>query len=237
MSDERSQNRLDRLADRSSLKRSENPHTYTRFVSILRWLMPLSVVVILAALFLWPMFESQYGNSYIPEVSSSEGTGQEIDPSQVQNQLLDATFEDVDDKGRPYIVGAKKAIQSQTNQNIVLLESPYGEMDIDEETSLQVKAAQGRYHQLEQKLTLFGQIALSLSDGSKAETAELTVNAKSGEAMTETPVSIQTPDMFLTAENGLHVTNFGDEAVFRGPVLIRVDMKEDQTIFGRGSAE
>ncbi|MCM2342964.1 MAG: LPS export ABC transporter periplasmic protein LptC [Alphaproteobacteria bacterium] len=186
--------------------------TYTRFVKVMRLLLPLAALLVVAVVMAWPKME-QAITPLTPENVS------ETPQAMTQNELINPRFEGTDSRNNPYVLIAQRATQSAQNPDIMLLESPQGDITLGTEDKLIITAHKGTYRQNAGKLLLEGDVHLTHSNGYQMDTTRLSVDVKAQESRTDQPVVITGPAATLHA-TGMDARNNEGLIVFTGPATL-----------------
>lgn len=206
--------RRQRLA-RAGLSNAGYNAKYSTFIRWARLVLPTVAVMITAVVFTW---SNSRNENLIPSA----------DPSMVQatvgkNELLNPRFESTDEKKQPYTITAKRALQGETNEELVMLEEPVADMLLNSGNWIAIKAQQGAYRQDSKRLLLRGDVRLYHDLGYQMETAQLHIDLENDTAWSEDPVSGQGPAGTLKA-TGLKASTRDGTLLFTGPAeLILTD--------------
>lgn len=216
MSDESGQKqlraeRLSRLI-RSDQQRVVHSHTYTKFVKAMRWALPALAVVIIAVVMAWPKMETAITPVTPQDVSSNQ---QPVS----QNELINPRFEGADSANNPYVLTATRAVQSQNNPDILLLDAPIGDIDLANQDKIKITAIKGSYRQAAGVLFLEGDVKVKHSTGYDLDTTRLMIDTKARETRTDQPVTILGPAGTLNA-SGMDGRNADGILVFTGPATL-----------------
>lgn len=186
--------------------------SYTRFVKIMRLILPMAALLLVALVMAWPKMEQSI-TPLTPENIS------ENPQSVTQNELINPRFEGADSQNNPYILIAKRATQSANNPDILLLESPNGDITLGAEDKLAITALKGTYRQNAGKLLLEGDVHLVHSAGYVMDTSRLSIDVKAQESRTDQAVTITGPAAKLNA-TGMDARNNEGLIVFTGPATL-----------------
>lgn len=186
--------------------------SYTRFVKIMRLVLPLAALLVVGVVMAWPRME-QAITPLTPENISQ--TPQAI----TQNELISPRFEGADSRNNPYILIAQRATQSAQNPDIMLLEQPQGDIDLGDADKLLVTARKGTYRQNAGKLLLEGDVRLTHSNGYQMDTSRLSIDVKAQESRTDQPVTVTGPAAALQA-TGMEARNNDGLLIFTGPATL-----------------
>lgn len=184
---------------------------YSRFVRVMRFVLPLMAVVLTAVIILWDEMgvhvKQAEQEKFIPEAEQARG------------ELLNPRFDSVDTEGRPFTVTAARAVQDGNNPKIVNLEDPHAEIKIAADELIQGQARQGAYEQEAGRLFLSHAVSLHHNAGYKLESEELRVDLKTGAAFSDLPVHVTGPAGTIEAL-GLEAYNDRGVLIFQGPARL-----------------
>ncbi len=198
---------------------------YSKFIRTMKMAIPLIAVIMIVIVFVWSTSE----NDYMPPPADKHET-QTIG----KNELIDPHFESVDDKKQPYTIKAKRAIQGEENDNLLVLEEPLGDMVLEDDTWLAIQADQGAYRQDNQRLLLKGNVHIYHDQGYQLTTDQLHIDIKNNTMWTKDPVSGHGPAGTINAlgmrgDMNTGVINFEGQAK-----LILNDTNEAGSLLGKG---
>ncbi len=189
---------------------------YTTFVHIMRLALPMVAIGIIGLLLSWPRVEETMAP--IPEQAA--GMPQTVG----KNELVNPRFESMDDKKQPFTITAQRAVQSDNDPSVVLLESPVADITLTGGTWLAAEAERGAYRQNADRLLLQGKVRLYHDEGYEVTTRKLLVNLKSRQAWSDEPVFGQGPAGTLQA-TGLQAHAATGQLIFTGPVKLVLNRK------------
>ena len=205
------QERLERLSRFSADKQVTHSAGYTSFIRRMRLFLPLVAVCIIVALMAWPDRQSTIA---ILEESQKESL-QTIR----KNELSSPKFESVDSKNQPFTITATRAVQADDDADILLLERPLGELQLNTGGRVTLQSESGKYWQELEQLQLENNVELKNSDGYTMSTAKLDIDMEAGTARSDVNVSGFGPAGTLTAK-GLQANNNEGVLVFNGPARL-----------------
>lgn len=203
--------RLSRLI-RTEQNRVVHSKAYSRFVKAMRWALPSVALVIVAIVMAWPKMEAA-----IAPVTPASMT--ESQQPATQNELINPRFEGVDSNNNPYTLTATRAVQSQQNPDILLLDVPVGDVDLGHAEKMIVTADKGNYRQNAGVLYLDGNVKVKHSNGYDMDTTRLMIDTKARETRTDQPVKIVGPAGTIDA-TGLDASNAEGLVIFTGPATL-----------------
>lgn len=204
---EERQGRLDRLS-KSGSSATYNKK-YSVFIRWMRLVLPMVAVAIMAVVFTWTT-----GKEEIADIAKEVAL-----PTIGKNELLNPKFESRDDKKQPYTIIAKRAIQGETNDDLVILEEPLADMLLKSGSWLAVKAEQGAFRQDNKRLLLKGNVELYHDDGYQMNMSLLNVDMAANTAWTDVDVEGHGPEGTIEAK-GLEADSEKGLLIFNGPAKL-----------------
>ncbi len=174
-----------------------------------KWLLPVVALGLLASIALWPEFERQTDEARVAvrRLSHVEGSG----------RLVNARYQSVDERGRPYTVTAASAVQAGPKR--VNLTTPKGDITLQNGSWLMVQSKHGVYLQHTGQLDLSGNVLLYRDDGTTIRSATASVDLKRGGAASSDDVSAEGPFGTLDA-SGFALVDKGSTIQFTGPARL-----------------
>jgi lipopolysaccharide export system protein LptC len=176
--------------------------SYTRFVTLMKVLLPLLALGLMALLAAWP------------RLSGTEQDG--VRPRDTGDlEMMKAHYLGTDKDNRPFSVTADRAMQSSNEPGVLDLVRPEAEMTMQDGSWALIKAERGRYNDTTGKLLLLGKADLFHDKGYEFLTDEVHVDVSEGIAWGDRPVVGQGPFGELKAE-GFRLFDHGATIVFTG---------------------
>jgi len=129
-------------------------------------------------------------------------------------KLIDARYNGVNEKGRPYTVTAATAWQADPER--VGMTMPKGDITLENGTWLMLTAKQGTFLQHLNQLDLTTDVTLYRDDGTTMHTETASIDLKEGAAGGADPVHVEGPFGVLDA-HGFTVMDKGAAIDFPGP--------------------
>jgi len=162
----------------SLAQRSARRHSL--LVRILRWLFPLTGLLILAGMIgLVVLFNVLSGFGASNMMLTSEGL------------VMDQPELSGHDGERSYKVTASRAIQRLSDPRIIDLETIRADIVLSEDQSADIIALKGTYNNAAERLRLFEGVQLEWSEGYKVDLVEVEIDLNNGALSTSEPVSIR----------------------------------------------
>lgn len=177
---------------------------YSRFVGVMKVVLPLAALALIAMIAVWPALREQEQ----PMVQALE---KEPDLLQVTAPVLIGT----DDDDRPYSIAAARANQGAEGPHIVELSRPQGEIATRDGDRIRLQAEIGRFDRDSKQLHLTGDVRLANDDGYRFATEEAFVDMDTQSAWGDRPVLGQGPMGEIRSE-GFRIENNGATVIFTG---------------------
>jgi lipopolysaccharide export system protein LptC len=175
-------------------------------ITVTKWLLPMAAMALLASIALWPEVE----DSAIKARMRMSHVSGDVDGG----KLLDARYNGVDEKGRPYTVTAATAWQIDPER--VGLTMPKGDITMESGTWLMLTSKEGTFMQHQNQLDLAKDVTLYRDDGTTMHTQSASLDLKAGAAAGSDPVHAEGPFGVLDAQ-GFTVMDKGAAIDFPGP--------------------
>lgn len=175
-------------------------------ITFAKWSLPAVAVLLLGSIALWPEVQSALGPTH---VNMAHLTG-EVEGG----KLIDARYNGIDQRGRPYTVTAATAWQIDAER--VGLTMPKGDITLENGTWLMLSSKEGTFLQHQNQLDLVKDVTLYRDDGMTMHTASASIDIKAGAAAGSDPVHVEGPFGMLDAA-GFAVMDKGAAIDFAGP--------------------
>jgi lipopolysaccharide export system protein LptC len=219
MSTERAQEQTDPHAHRiisadEQQRAFRSARRHSQRVNILKWGLPVFAIALMIGFVGW-VIDNQPAPVEAP-VEEAAAILQK-DELVMQNPKLNGFAE-----GRAYEVLAERAIQKVATPDIVDLEQLQARITDEQERWAHVTASKGHFNQTEETLALDGDVQVTSSLGYGLGTEEVEIEMKKGYMRTLSPVSIQSKDILLSADQ-LEAIDNGEHFRFTGRVTLNID--------------
>lgn len=181
--------------------------SYSRFVGVLKVLLPATAAGLIILVIAWQHF-IQIGDPteiILPEVDLKGG----------EVSVLNPRWNGVDNEDRPFTVTADLVSQSKLDRNLYELELPKADITLKDETWLALTARAGRFFYEEQQLELTGDVDMFHDQGFEIRTETASIDLKTKDAWGDSPVEGHGPAGRLNAE-GFRITLEGARIIFTG---------------------
>lgn len=203
--------RLERLTRKSFGEQVLVGQGYSRFIRRARIVLPVLAAVIAAVVFSWNTI-TEHDVSVVKDAA-------EMPRQSGKNELLNPRFESTDDKNQPFTITAKRAVQDETDADVLLLDMPTGDLLLNSGNWLAVRAQQGAYGQVAGTLKLTGDVQMYHDSGYQMSMPLIEMDLKNQTAITDQPVQGFGPDLKLQAI-GLKANAKSGDLIFTGPARL-----------------
>lgn len=193
---------------------------YSRFVGLMKVVLPALAAGLVVLVIAWPQLNINSDRFRLG--ISHLGFGQPDNLS-----MVNARFNGIDEKNRPFTITADLATQSSENENLIALELPKADMTLQDGAWLALSARAGQYDQDREQLALNGDVSLFHDNGFEMHTESATIDLAGGVARGEAPVEGQGAPGMIAGE-GFEVLDKGQRIIFTGKsrLLIMPEAKE-----------
>ncbi|MGB0719940.1 MAG: LPS export ABC transporter periplasmic protein LptC [Bdellovibrionales bacterium] len=213
--DVHTQNPADRLAYIGTAV--QNTYTYNPFYSklirSLKIILPIFAGALIILIFNW----EQFNRDTIEPVKNEMEIKAEAEDA--KNELLNPRFESLDDKGRPYVLTARRAVQGEDQNDWVQLEQPAGQTDFDGGVRASITADQGAYSQQDEYLKLNENVTLTYDQSYVMTMETLDIDLNRQTAQSDSPIDAKGPEGTLKA-TGVRADQHTQKVVFPGPATL-----------------
>lgn len=182
--------------------------SYSRFVFLMKVVLPTVAVVLVALIVVWPQFkvdETRFKLGFARLKATEVG-----DPS-----LVNARFVGADSEDRPFSITADLAKHVLEKEATVELEMPKADIVADDGSWLVLTANSGFYDRAQKTLDLDGSVNMFHDSGFEFTTDSARVDLTDGIAEGSAPVRGQGPFGTLRSE-GFRMEERGDRIIFTG---------------------
>lgn len=191
---------------RPSLKRIGT--RYTRFVGMMKLVLPVTAGILMIMVVVWPQFrELPTGFRLGPaEIKIDESGGQNV---------VNARFTGTDSRNQPFTVTASALAQESTSSDTATLKNPKADVALQGGAWVVISAPRGSYRRKAQLLELDGGVTLFHDGGYEMRTGSATFRLAQGEAHGDDPVTGHGPLGLLNA-SGFRILDGGARILFTG---------------------
>ena len=188
--------------------------SYSRFVGMMKLLLPLLAFGLAVAVVIWPNEFRQETGFHLTYVSGADGGAAEL-------TMLRPRYLGTDAHDRPFVVTADRATQDPQDQRLITLVNLQADMSMTDSRWFTVMANKGIYHQQRNYLRLQGAINLFSDQGYEFNAQVAEIDLRLGKAVSNRPVQGQGPFGTLRADR-LKVEDFGQRLLFSGNVKMHI---------------
>lgn len=207
----KNEGRLGKLKPRDTRAAKAHSARYTRNVDLLRWLLPVIIIVGLGVLLLWPMWQANRISAVMVD--------------EIPNLMIESlNLTGVDEKGHPYALTADRALQAANTKNLIDLEKPKGEQTLEGGSWVAAHADRGRLDQNTKKLWLGGNVEIFHDKGYRFLSQEMNVDIPKSTAWGDQPVLIQGSFGQITG-TGFRLLDGGKSIIVTGPATAKLDLQ------------
>lgn len=193
--------RLDAPARPRPRDRRRRVRDYSRFVTAMKFVLPVLAAGLIALLAFWSQIRIEEGRFRIGSAS--------IAPTDIDRlSMVNPRFQGIDDQNRPFTVTAAEASQVKGNDDLIDLVRPQADITMENGSWMAVSADSGRYQRSTRQLKLDGRVSLFQDQGYELHVNSIAVDFAAGSATSDTSVVGQGPAGELSGE-GLKVTDKG----------------------------
>lgn len=185
---------------------------YTRFVGMMKLLLPMIGLGLIIAVLAWPNgHEQDRGFTVSFSLSHDDAADRLV--------MLNPRYIGTDSEQRPFTVTADTATQDPEDQRRVTLRTLQADMTMKDGAWLTVMASGGVYHQGRQTLRLDGPVNFFSDQGYEFHAEEAMIDLAAGGATSEQPVYGQGPFGSVRSDR-MTVSQHGQRLVFDGNVTM-----------------
>ena len=182
--------------------------TYSHFVFMMKFILPIIALTLILLVFLWPHLASEDLRFRIGFAAIKASISKE--PS-----MLNPRFVGTDSYNKPYSVTADLARSIGDLGTTIELEMPKADVTLDNGTWLVLTANSGLFAHLENNLNLKGMVNLFHDSGYEFQTEKAVINMVSGVATGNMPIQGQ-GDFGLLSAQGFRLVDKGKTIYFKG---------------------
>lgn len=181
---------------------------YSRFVALMKVLLPLVAFVLLVLVAAWPYLDAADSRFRIGFAALKAREA-------ASPRMINPRYVGLDKDHRPFSVTADLASDETGGAAVIALEMPKADITLDDGSWLVVTSEAGVYSRDAQNLTLAGDVTLYHDSGYEIRTAAADVDLTAGTASGNEPVAGHGPFGDLRSE-GFHLRDKGKVITFTG---------------------
>jgi len=200
--------------DSEDAVRRSRSRAYTRFLTILKFLLPTVAIALVAVVVFWSHLRPsvdrfRLGSAVFREFEDDE------------HAMIHARYVGVDRKGQPFSITSETVSYIDPDGTKMQLETPEADITLTGGAWVVVTADSGLYDRDGGSLELTGAVNMFHDDGYQFRTTEAIIDLEAGTALGSKPVEAQGPFGEISAE-GFMVLDEGDTVLFEGQAKMRV---------------
>lgn len=181
---------------------------YSRFVGVMKVLLPSLAVVLLGLVVAWPRLSNDENRFQIGFANISQQAVENL-------QMVNARYYGIDNRNHPFTVTADLAKEEQPRSGVMLLERPKADFATRDGNGVYVEAVRGYYHQKEQILELEGEVSLFHDEGYELHTEKASIDLVRSVAEGHVPVTGNGPQGRIQGQ-GFRIVEKGRQIVVLG---------------------
>lgn len=219
----------DKYKEGDEISRAEN---HSKRVKFLRKIIFRVIILMVVLIIVWPLTVRNlqgYKVNFLSEKENAEestvSNGLEPKEKEVEDipVMLKPRFYGSDDNGQPYSISADSGVS--VSEKKVVLSNIEGNMNLKDNSRLEVSSAHGDYFLKEKEVSLIGDVRISIDRGYDFKTNTAYIMFKENMATGSEKVEI-TGIMGDIVSNGFTIKNSGDEIFFFGGVDLTSNPEE-----------
>lgn len=187
---------------------------YSRFVRLMKVVLPVGAAVLVAAVLAWPGDDDKSTDFQLSLMDLNRSEAGELGMSK-------GRFIGTDTRNQPYVITAEGARPDGINSMNVTLNTLQADLSMQDGTWLSITAPAGHFDRTAEQLKLTGPVDIFSSNGFELHTPEALVDMKTGTARGDATVEATGPMGHLTAQ-GFVFERSGQRFVFTGKVRLVV---------------
>ena len=188
--------------------RARQPKWYSRFVQMMKFLLPTVALLLIALILVWPYLKTEDIRFRISFAALT--ADQTEDPS-----IVNPRYIGIDKDNQSYSITADLARKLAQGSMTVELEMPKADITLEDGSWLVVTAENGVFKRTEKTLNLIGAVNPYHDSGYEFRTAKARIDLAKGIADGDTPIRGQGPFGDLQAE-GFRLIDKGKTIIFTG---------------------
>lgn len=192
------------------------PKSYSRYVSLMKVILPMGIITAIGLTFAWPYIIS-HDKEELVLIDSSQ-------PEIQENRMIRPHYVSTDEKGQPFHVDAEWAKQNtQASSDLI---NPSGTLETEEGETLNLQAKEGHYNSESKYLDLEGKVTLTSTDGYRVQTEKAHVTFDNSVVEGDSFVEGEGPAGKLRGQNGFRIESKSEGKkiiTLKGPSRIEIN--------------
>jgi len=186
----------------------------SRFVGVMKFVLPMVAALLVAAVIVWSGGASRDQGF---RLSFASGEGEAVP----EPGMMNARYMGTDSRNRPFVITAQRADITPEDPDTIVLHTLQADLTLESGAWIALTARSGVYHRRLETLRLEGPVSLFSDDGFEFNAQSAEVDLAGGSVASDRPVSGQGPLGLLDA-GGFRVIDQGNRLFFSGGVKLVV---------------
>jgi len=187
---------------------------YSRFVNLMKVVLPATAVVLLGLVVAWPRLATHEDRF---QVGFSD-----LKSSSVENlSMVNARFFGVNKRNQPFTITADVATEDEPASGVIVLDQPKADFLTPSGYGIYVEARRGFYYQKQQMLDLEGEVNLFHDQGYELHTEKARIDLVNATAEGKVPVAGQGPQGRIDGQ-GFKILEKGAQVVVTGKSMLNL---------------
>ena len=191
---------------------------YSRLVSLLRVTLPVTALVVFAALILWPDVERMMDGAPEPLAPEAAVVAPQADSG--NGQMANPRFSGVDADDRPYNISGAAA-RPGDREGVMEIDEPMADIMMEDGVWLALQARRARYDEASGRIELLGDVNVFRDDGYTVSSDQVFVDTEDRIAWGDAPVLGHGPQGEIVSQ-GFRIDQAQQVIVFTGDTRLRV---------------
>lgn len=189
------------------------------FVSRLKVILPLTIIVILALIFAWPKIVKLFADHNEPKTIERILKENPL----LEDKVINPKLSSLDNKGRPFLIEAQYA--THLNDPVSQFIQPSGNLKLEDGSTMSFKGGRGTYYKEKEMLEVFENVSVKTDKGYDLKTDYMKLFPKDNIGEGDKPVHGLGPGGETITAEGFKITNKGDIIEFLGKTQITLPGK------------
>jgi lipopolysaccharide export system protein LptC len=199
--------RLSRFVSASMRRRRHNVF-YSRFVSLLKIVLPATAVALACMVLFWPQLNPLDNRFRLKPV--------QIGIDDLENlRMVSPRFVGTDARNQPFAITADQATQEAGGSDVTALANPKGDLTLNNGSWIALAALEGQYHKETRILDLWDEVNVFHDAGYEIKTRRAKADLAAGDVFGDDPVEGQGPDSQMRGQ-GFRIYDKGARIAITG---------------------
>lgn len=184
--------RLTRFVNASMRRRRHNVF-YSRFVSLMKIVLPATAVGLASLVLFWPQLNPLDNRFRLKPVQVSIDDLENL-------RMVSPRFVGTDARNQPFAITADQATQEAGGSDVTALANPKGDLTLNNGSWIALAALEGQYHKETRILDLWDEVNVFHDAGYEIKTRRAKADLGAGDVFGDDPVEGQGPDSQLRGQ-------------------------------------